>query len=225
MQKTSKKYMMLIVCLIATTAAMAQWRAGVTVGAASNSLNIDKQYQYDWRYNNRWGMDFGAVGQYDFTDWFAVRAELNYLQRGYSQHRTGMNAGTEYKYRHNYLVMPLMASFSFGGEKLRGFVNGGIYGGYWLSGSVKGGFKDHDDDGIVLPIDQDYDFNSTRDNRWDFGYVGGIGVEYRWAAHWAAQVEARYYYSVTSITKDYMLIKDGRYNSTVSLQAGVFYIF
>ena len=147
------------------------------------------------------------------------------MQRGYSQHRTGMNAGTEYKYRHNYLVMPLMASFSFGGEKLRGFVNGGIYGGYWLSGSVKGGFKDHDDDGIVLPIDQDYDFNSTRDNRWDFGYVGGIGVEYRWAAHWAAQVEARYYYSVTSITKDYMLIKDGRYNSTVSLQAGVFYIF
>lgn len=223
MQTTIRKCAVLIMCMMTATATMAQWRAGVTMGAVSNSLDIDKQFQYDWRYHNRWGMTFGAAGQYDFKEWLGVRAELNYLQRGYSQHRTGIVTGTDYKYRNNYLVMPLMASFSFGGEKLRGFVNGGIYGGYWLSGNVTGSYNDVGDD--ILPIDQDYDFNSTRDNRWDFGYVGGVGVEYRWAEHWAAQVEARYYYSVTSTTKDYMRINDGRYNNTVSLQAGVFYIF
>ncbi|MGN0221626.1 MAG: porin family protein [Prevotella sp.] len=223
MTKTIRKCVVLIVCMITATTTMAQWRAGVTMGAVSNSLDIDKQFQYDWRYHNRWGMEFGAAGQYDIREWFGVRAELNYLQRGYRQQRTGILDGTDYKYRNNYLVMPVMASFSFGGEKLRGFVNAGVYGGYWLSGSVTGSYCIIEE--AILPIDQDYDFNSTRDNRWDFGYVGGVGVEYRWSRHWAAQAEARCYYSVTSTTKDYMRIKDGRYNNTVSLQAGVFYIF
>jgi hypothetical protein len=52
-----------------------------------------------------------------------------------------------------------------------------------------------------------------------------MGVEYRFAKHWGAQVEARYYYSTTSTQKQYMRVKDFRYNSTLALQAGVMYYF
>ena len=68
-------------------------------------------------------------------------------------------------------------------------------------------------------------FNSESDQRWDFGFLGGIGVEYRFSPHWAAQAEVRYYYDVTSTTKQYMRVKDYRYNNTTAFQLGGFYIF
>jgi hypothetical protein len=50
-------------------------------------------------------------------------------------------------------------------------------------------------------------------------------VEYRFASHWAAQVELRYYYSTVSTVKVNDLVKDYRYNSTMALQAGIWYRF
>jgi hypothetical protein len=55
--------------------------------------------------------------------------------------------------------------------------------------------------------------------------LGGIGLEYRIASHWAAQVELRYYHSLTSVQKQYMKVKDYRYNSTLAIQLGAYYIF
>jgi opacity protein-like surface antigen len=55
--------------------------------------------------------------------------------------------------------------------------------------------------------------------------VGGAGVEYRFASHWAAQVEMRYYYSTVSTQKDYMRNQDPHYNGTLALQAGIWYCF
>ena len=67
------------------------------------------------------------------------------------------------------------------------------------------------------------EFYDERDQRWNFGFVGGAGVEYRFARHWAAQVELRYYYSTVSTVKALDLVKDYRYNSTLALQAGLWY--
>ena len=61
------------------------------------------------------------------------------------------------------------------------------------------------------------EFDDDRDQRWDCGLVAGVGLEYRFANRWAAQVEARYYHSTT--------MKDYRYNSTIAIQAGVNYKF
>jgi opacity protein-like surface antigen len=69
------------------------------------------------------------------------------------------------------------------------------------------------------------EFYDDRDRRWDFGFVGGAGLEYRFASHWAAQVELRYYYSTVSTTKVNDVAKDYRYNSTLALQAGLWYCF
>ena len=155
-----------------------------------------------------------------------------------AQWRVGVNVGadrnhfiidkqfqTDYKYTNNYLQLPVMASFGFGGEKVRGFCNLGCYGGYWLNSNRKGvdtnSFTDKSYD-----FTEKVEFNSERDQRWDFGFVAGAGVEYRFAEHWAAQAELRYYYSTTSVQKpDYSGFKDPRYNSTLAIQAGVWYCF
>lgn len=204
--------------------AQAQWRAGVTVGGDWNHYTIDKHYMTDWHYEGRWGWTLGVTGQYDFNEWLAVRADLNWIQKNHRQYRTGVIAGTNYGTRNSYLQLPVMASFSFGGQNVRGFLNLGVYGGYWLNSRVKGNFFNIFSE-ETSAVSEKVEFNSERDQRWDCGLTGGIGVEYRFAPHWAAQIETRIYYSTISTQKDYMMLEDPKYNTTTAIQAACYYIF
>ncbi len=218
--KMKKLFLLLVLAL--PSLAHAQWRVGVTAGADCNHYSIDTHYQTDVKYADRWGMTVGVVGQYDVTDWLGVRAELNWTQKNYRRYR-GLYEDQDYHTTNNYLQLPLMASFSVGGQKLRGFCNLGVYGGYWLNGHMEG--RDFNKMSLKgLDISQDYEFNSDRDRRLEFGYVGGIGAEYRFSKKWAAQIEARYYYGATSNYKSKQ-VSDPRYHNTLALQAGVLYSF
>ncbi len=206
-----------------TTTTFAQWRLGVTAGADYNTYSMDLQYMSDFRMEGRWGATLGVTGQYDLTDWFGVRADLNWTQKNYRQYRTEFSY-VNHKYRNNYLQLPVMASFGFGSQKLRGFCNVGGYAGYWLNSSRWG-------TDVNIFSDRYYEFSeemkldSERDQRFDCGLVGGIGVEYRLCKHWAVQGELRHYYSLVSTRKQYMRVKDYRYNGTTAIQLGAYYIF
>ena len=217
------KRLAFLLMLMLPTLAFAQWRIGATGGMSSNHTTIDKQYMTDLVYKDRWGLSFGLVGQYDFNDWLGVRAEVGWVQKNYRQTRNVVD-NQDYKYTNDYLLMPVMASFSFGGEKLRGFCNVGVYGGYWLNSHRKG--KDfHNVSNYTYTFSEKVEFDDDRDQRWDCGFVGGLGLEYRFTKRWGAQVEARYYYSTTSFRKEQPHFKDMRYHSTLGLQAGVMYFF
>lgn len=218
-----KRRLLLAFVLMITLFANAQWRVGVTAGADYNVFSIDKQYMTDVLFDGRWGVTYGVTGQYNFTDWFGVRADFNLTQKNYRMHRANIEE-VDLKYRNTYLQLPVMASFSFGGKKLRGFCNLGVYGGYWVH-SYRSGKDINSFTGQSFDIKGKVEFDSDRDKRWDCGLVGGVGMEYRFDQHWAAQVEVRHYYSTTSTTKQYMRNKDYRYHSTTAIQLGASYIF
>ena len=117
-----------------------------------------------------------------------------------------------------------MAKFMFGSEKVHGFVNIGVYAGYWAGSRMKGEVWNYMADQIEK-ADQAYEYNKTKDQRADFGLAGGLGLEWKLAEHWAMHVEARCYYSFISTVKQYMDIKDYRFNTTIGMQAGFSYIF
>lgn len=217
-----RKALLLTAMLTLGLAANAQWRVGATVGADCNRYSIDKQYFSDFSYSGRWGVTAGVTGQYNFFDWLGVRADLNWTQKNHRMER--QLYATDYKITNNYLQLPVMASFSFGGTKWRGFCNLGVYGAYWMNSRIDAvdynTFSYHS-----YTIRGDVDFYSERDQRWDCGLVGGAGVEYRFAEHWGAQLEVRCYYSVTSTVKQTAHVKDYRYNTTTALQCGVSYYF
>ena len=218
-----RKLWMISLFVLCVTTASAQWRIGVTGGATYNVFSMDKQYLDDYRIDGRWGATAGISGQYDVNGWLAVRADLNWTQKNYRKHRIVLSQ-MDFKYQNNYLQLPVMASFSTGGEKLRGFCNLGVYGGYWFNSYLKG--SDYNNCGEYLyTFSKKQDFESDRDQRLDFGLLGGVGVEYRFSPHWAAQAEVRYYYSTVSSTKQYMRVKDYRYNSTTAVQLAAYYIF
>ena len=217
------KRLITFIALVLPSLAFAQWRVGVNGGATYNHSTISKHYMTDYQWKDRWGVTLGVMGQYDVNDWLGVRAELDWTQKNYRLTRQ-IFSDLDYKYVNNYLQLPVMASFSFGGKQLRGFCNAGVYGGYWLT-SGREGTDFNNSSEKVYEFSEDIKFNSERDQRFDFGFVGGIGVEYRFCQHWAAQVEMRYYYSTVSTQKDYMRLSDPRYNSTLGVQAGLWYSF
>ena len=128
-----KRKLFLTVALLTALTVQAQWRVGVTGGADYNVFSMDKQYMTDYKIDGRWGATVGVSGQYDVNEWLGVRADLNWTQKNYRKRRVVLY-DTDYKLRNNYIQLPVMASFSFGSEKLRGFCNLGVYGGYWLNG-------------------------------------------------------------------------------------------
>ena len=214
---------MLLGCaMLLSMTVQAQWRVGATVGTDYNTFSMDKQYMTDWQMQGRWGFTMGVTGQYDVNDWLGIRADLNWTQKNHRRNRERMPI--DYKYLNNYVMLPVMAVLNVGSEKWRGFVNLGVYGGYWLN-SHREGSDLNSFTSKYYEFSEKVSFDSDRDQRWDCGLVGGIGVEYRFARHWAAQVEARYYHSTTSVQKQYTRVKDYRYNSTIAIQAGACYIF
>ena len=93
------------------------------------------------------------------------------------------------------------------------------------SGMYKGTHYNYYNTYVQLPVMAKFMFGSEKDQRADFGLAGGLGLEWKLAEHWAMHVEARCYYSFISTVKQYMDIKDYRYNTTIGLQAGFSYIF
>lgn len=110
-------------------------------------------------------------------DWLGVRADLNVTQKNHRQYRTGFFNSNDYKTHNTYLQLPVMASFSFGVNKVRGFLNLGVYGGYWLSSHLEGTMFSLEEN-KTLPVDEDVDFNDDRDPKYNTTLGLQVGVFY-----------------------------------------------
>ncbi|MCR5050090.1 MAG: PorT family protein [Paludibacteraceae bacterium] len=216
-----KKTLLISLLFIACTA-HAQWRAGISAGGDYNFYDINTQYQSDYQYEGLWGATASLFAQYNFFDWLGLRGELEMVQKNHHFYRTLYPTG--YYTWNTYLQLPVMAQMSFGGQKVRGFVNLGMYAGWWIDSRIYGQIYNTLTDEREK-LKQPYDFYRKRDQRCDFGLAGGLGVEYRFNEHWALHAEGRCYYSFISTVKQYMRVKDYRYNTTIGMQIGCSYIF
>ncbi len=201
-----------------------RWSIGLSGGGDYNWHNINTHYQTDYHYAGAWGWNAAVFCQYDFFSWLGLRAEVEATERNHRFYRTSTFAGTDYTMHNTYIQVPVMTQFSFGGEKVRGFLNTGVYAGYWLSSKYDGTWYD-DVSNTTAPLKQDYVFNKNKDRRANFGLAGGIGILYIPAEHWGISWEGRCYYDMLSTVKQYMQVKDYRYNTTLHFMMGVSYRF
>lgn len=204
-----------------------QLSVGLSGGYSYNTLDTDAGYYYNREYVSEGGFSISIPIQYDFNEWFSLRSEVGYLSKSYSWVReVAYYSCSEYEnYINRYLQLPVMGHFSFGGDRLRGFFNAGAYVGAWIEGAVQGGLLDSTSEKFVIIERQDYEFNKERDNRFDWGVVSGLGVEYRVFTWLSAFVEGRLYYGLSDTQKSYMRDQYHRYNTTMVAQMGVMYHF
>ncbi|MGO4289556.1 porin family protein [Chitinophaga sp. RAB17] len=222
--------------LLCYDAAQAQFEIGVSGGYNKNYLQTSSGYRAFTKYDALSGFVVGIPIQYHFNDWLAIQADPSYIQKNYEQSRNHFFDGIYQKSTNTYIQLPVMAHFSFGGKKLKGFFNAGGYGAYWAGGRIKGAMANVFNNAPDLPDNQQvynffqfdkaynynekYTFDSRRDRRMEFGLVAGAGIEYLLQQKYRFFAEARYYYGLSDQQKNYMINQIPRYNDTYVIQAG-----
>nr|WP_084406942.1 porin family protein [Pedobacter panaciterrae] len=215
---------------------LAQFEIGLSGGYNKNSLHTSAGYRSFTEYHARNGFELGIPVRYTVNEWLAVQAEPSYIQKNYELTRTHFFAGIYQKNINSYIQLPLLAHFSFGGSKLRGFLNLGGYGAYWASSRIKGVMANVFNNGPTIPDGQQvynflqlnqaynynekYAFDNRRDRRMEFGLIGGTGIEYQLNGKYRFFVEGRYAYSLSDLQKNYMIDQIPRYNDTYIVQIG-----
>lgn len=167
------------------------------------------------------GSTFGLSLRYTSEKYFSticsVAAEVNFAQLGWKEKIldakdqpviiNGTSTPMAYQRNINYVQVPLMAHLAWGREHkgLNGFINLGPQFGMKLSESTDANFNIYDKDAYQLEdrasttIAQD---TMAVENKFDYGIVAGLGVEYSHPKIGHFIIEGRYYYGLGNIYGD-----------------------
>jgi Outer membrane protein beta-barrel domain len=136
------------------------------------------------------GITTGIVAEYQLIPKLVLQSELLLTQNG-SQIDEKMNL---FKYRINYLQLPILAKFEFGNGKLNYFGATGLYFGYAISKKSEReiGGKIYND---KLEFNTKYNSFGEKDNRFDYGPIISAGIQYQ-LKNWKVSFENRYQYGM-----------------------------
>lgn len=221
MKKIGRALLTVILSVVVTQQAAAQWHVGIEAGYANNGISQYRTFDYSRQYYRLGGFTVGVPVRYDFTDWFALQAEATFVQKNYGQRLAGSDNRIWSNFTNSFLEVPVLARFSFGGERLRGFLNVGAYAGWWVDSRVAGVTRLDFDSSRYEAYDQRVPFDARRDNRFEAGLLAGAGLAFRIAERVELSAEVRYLYGLTDLQKQYMLKQVPRYNSTWLCRIGV----
>lgn len=159
------------------------------------------------------GITGGATARYISEKYFAMicgaQVELNYSQRGWDeqfQDADGNKITTRsYIRKMNYLEIPFLAHLAFGKDRgAQVFLHLGPQIAFLLSDSEN---KSGDWEGVDLTSDQGAVYNKKIENKFDYGIVGGLGLEIKTKRAGNFLIEGRYYFGLSdfykSTKKDY----------------------
>ncbi len=138
-------------------------------------------------------LDYGLVLKYFDNKWIGVQGELNYTQRGYNRPFRSTNDTAQLRQVNNYIELPMFLQIHINLAGVYLHVNAGCYAAYLLSSK-----QGVDTSGLMVL--KHYQFNILRDNRFDYGLIGGAGLshEFSWGV---IQVEARISYGYADLYK------------------------
>lgn len=138
-------------------------------------------------------LDYGLVLKYYDNKWIGFQGEFNVTQRGYNRPYRSTSDTSQLRRVNNYVELPIFLQLHINLAGVYLHVNAGCYAAYMIS--AKQGV---DTSGSMILTN--YQFNILRDNRFDYGLVGGAGIghEFRWGV---IQVEARFSYGYADLYK------------------------
>ena len=199
----------------------AQFGIGLKGGLDFNSVTRSNSGRIDETYHAKNGVDYGLVLSYQINEWFAMRANVEMLSRSHTMKRNLNDVKDIYTdYNNQYLTVPVMADFAFGGAKVRGHFMMGGYVSYWMSANVSGNTFDIYDK--IIPFDEKMECNEFH-NRLVAGLVAGPGLSVGLSDNISLELDALLYYDLMSYMKISKVSPDPRYNNTASLTLGVIY--
>lgn len=158
--------------------------------------------------NMKVGLNLGLYAKIPLMRWLSIQPELLYSSKGSKLTYNNVLLGKgEYRFNLNYVEVPLLLVINVA-------KNLNIKGGGYLSYLASANIKDMDDNGTVADIKN---LNVKDFNRFDYGLVGGVGVDVL-----NFTIGARYSYGLNEVGKSGIanLVNDSK-NSVISLYVGV----
>ncbi len=199
---------------------------GLQGGISNNYLETNISNRASTAIKSHIGYSVSIPIMYKVNDWISFQTDPNISQKNYSINRIDSFIGIYTQYNNTYLQLPLSTSFYYG-NKVQIFATLGSYFGYWLTGQEKGKIPNifsvtttgngSGERFLLTAFDQKYQFNSQRDNRLEFGWLTGIGIQYRPKDSYNLIIECLYYQSVTDNQNNYMANQIPQYNKTLFL--------
>lgn len=207
MRKNIHAWILLVVACFLAMPAMAQLgeeRRNLAIGV-NGGMNMSKvDFSPSIKQKSLNGMSMGVTARYISEKYFkmlcGIQVELNYSQRGWNEN---IEDGSENTYSRtmNYLEIPLLAHLAFGKDAMdrgvRFFINAGPQFGVFLSESEK---MSDNWDTSARPNGVIYQYGKMVENKFDYGIVGGAGLELSTSiGHFL--LEGRYYYGLSDFYK------------------------
>ena len=204
MTRQLRTLLLTVLMVMMTAPAMAQlqderhnFAIGVNTGLNMSSVSFEPSIKQ----GNLMGMEFGFTARYVSEKYFkmicGVQAELNFSQRGWKESYDD-DTNDAYKRVMNYVEIPLMAHIAFGkdhGKGARFVLNLGPQVGFMLSEKEKisEGFNTE-----AHPYGKEGQYGKMAENKFDYGLIGGGGVELRTGVG-NFLLEGRYYFGLSDI--------------------------
>lgn len=204
--------------------ATAQWSVGLRGGWTSTTISRYDGGRMDEAYSALSDFEFGLQGRYTVNPRLAVRANFGFMQRSHRMDRNLNYLDPVYtEHRNIYLMLPVMADFSFGGASLRGHLLAGGYAGYWLSDRRNGTTYWMTDYNVYFePFDETREF-TDEDSRLNAGLVVGAALSYPFGNRWEVGLDVLYYYDLTSHHNGDENLADPRYLNTLAINININY--
>lgn len=147
------------------------------------------------------GAFFGVTARYTEEKFFGLIAEVNLEQRGWKEK---FDDGTSFEYSRQltYIQIPFMTHFYFGSRKFKGFVNLGPSVNVLIGNKISSNFDYHNPasvSGFDMENRHTNQMGMEIKNKFDYGVVGGAGMELILKRKHSIMLEARYYFGLGNI--------------------------
>ncbi len=228
-----KQNFLIIFLIIINLTSKAQHALGLEAGFSEGQLITNISNQASTVIHSASGRHFGIGYKKEIKEWMYADVRLSITDKNYSSNRIDSLSGVGTTYKNTYIQLPLMGGFIYG-KKLRVLIDAGLYGAYWLSGSVHGKIPNifsaatsANQMGEIFqlqPFKEKYIFNPVKDNRFELGWIIGSGIQYHFNSNYIIDLNCRYYQSQTDQQKRYMVHQVARYNKVVTISAGVIFL-
>lgn len=205
--KNDKSWVLLILACLFCMPAMAQLgeeRHNLSVGVNAGMNMSSVSFEPSIKQKSQSGMAFGVTARYMSEKYFkmmcGIQAEINYSQRGWNE-KIEDGSGNSYSRVMNYVEVPLLAHLAFGKDSnekgVKFFVNAGPQMAFFLSEKEK---LSENWDPTYRPNGVVQQYGKMTENKFDYGILGGLGLELSTkAGHFL--LEGRYYYGLSDFYK------------------------
>ena len=190
-----------LMCLLSLPmmAQLGEERYNLAVGVNLGMNMAKAEFNPSIKQKSHNGMSFGLTARYMSEKYFkmmcGIQAEINYTQRGWKENIED-GSGNTYSRTMNYVEVPLLAHLAFGKDALdegvKFFVNMGPQIAFFLSEKEK---MSENWDFSNRPNGVIQQYGKMVENKFDYGILGGLGMELSTkAGHFL--LEGRYYYGL-----------------------------